>query len=126
MKLRVARHTTNIDTITTFYTQLLGLKVLGDFKNHDGYDGIFLGLADADWHLEFTISAEAPIHQPDEDDLLVFYPNTTEKYQELVNSFEKAKISPINAKNPYWETYGVTYADPDGYRVVVAKVVEVI
>lgn len=44
MKLRVARHTTNLNAISDFYTQLLGMKVLGSFSGHDSYDGVFLGM----------------------------------------------------------------------------------
>lgn len=42
MIFRVARHTNNITAIQDFYTQVLGLKLLGSFEQHDGYDGIFL------------------------------------------------------------------------------------
>lgn len=87
MKLRVARHTTDLNAITHFYTEMLGLQVLGEFTGHDGYDGVFLGLPDTGWHLEFTVSSEKPIHQPDEDDLLVFYPETTTDYKQLTGKF---------------------------------------
>ena len=119
MKLRVARHTANLQAIAGFYTRLLGLQVLGDFKGHDGYDGVFIGLPTANWHLEFTVSNEQPIHQPDEDDLLVFYPDTVEQYQQLISRFKREQIPEVAAKNPYWETNGHTYIDPDGYRIVI-------
>jgi hypothetical protein len=73
MKFRIARHTTALNPIVRFYRDLLGLDVLGDFNNHNGYDGVFIGLPGADWHLEFTVSEEAPSHHPDNDDLLVLY-----------------------------------------------------
>ena len=76
MKFRVARHTSKIDTIINFYHSILGFDILGSFENHDGYDGVFLGLKDENWHLEFTISETSPNHHPDEDDLLVFYANS--------------------------------------------------
>jgi catechol 2,3-dioxygenase-like lactoylglutathione lyase family enzyme len=122
MKLRVARHTTNLDIITRFYTEMLGLNVLGNFMGHDGYDGVFLGLPGAGWHLEFTASTELPIHQPDEDDLLVFYPETIVIYQQITARFKQAGIVEVTARNPYWNINGITYADPDGYRLVVVKV----
>ena len=44
MQFRSARHTDNIEGLKTFYTEIIGLDILGDFKDHDGYSGIFLGL----------------------------------------------------------------------------------
>jgi catechol 2,3-dioxygenase-like lactoylglutathione lyase family enzyme len=119
MQLRVARHTSNLNLITNFYTRLLGLQVLGDFTGHAGYDGVFLGLPDTGWHLEFTTSDELPDHQPDEDDLLVFYADNKTGYQKLIDKFAQENITEVKAKNPYWELNGHTYADPDGYRVVI-------
>lgn len=119
MQLRVARHTTDLKAITAFYTRLLNLKILGDFTGHAGYDGVFLGLPNSDWHLEFTASAEAPIHQPDDDDLLVFYADNATAYNELIANFSANNIPEAEPKNPYWKLNGRTYVDPDGYRVVL-------
>ncbi|QKJ30008.1 VOC family protein [Mucilaginibacter mali] len=121
MKLRVARHTANLQLLTDFYTRLLSMQVLGSFTGHDGYDGVFLGLPGADWHLEFTATDEAPVHQSDEDDLLVFYPDTAEDYRRLAERFKDEGVAEVTAKNPYWKVNGSTYTDPDGYRVVVVK-----
>ena len=74
MIFRVARHTDNIQKIRYFYTEILGFKVLGEFKDHDGYDGIFIGKENTAWHLEFTTSDKQPNHKFDKDDILVFYP----------------------------------------------------
>ena len=68
---RVARHTVQLDLIKRFYVDALGMKLLGAF-DHDGYKGIFIGLEDQTWHLEFTQSDDSPKHEADEDDLLVF------------------------------------------------------
>ena len=73
MKFRIARHTTDLNRIIDFYGRILGLKVLGEFKDHHSYSGVFLGIPGESWHLEFTLSDAAPVHQPDDDDLLVFY-----------------------------------------------------
>jgi len=63
-----------------------------------GYNGVFLGVKDAGWHLEFTTSVDAPQHQPDEDDLLVFYQKNAADYEALKLKFEQHNISPVPAK----------------------------
>ena len=120
MKFRYARHTTNLASLKTFYVDLLGLEILGSFENHDNYDGLFIGENGADWHLEFTVSTDQPNHQPDEDDLLVFYFNSLEERTQKVKALEQAGIQSVKAINPYWNEYGMTYEDPDGFRVVLA------
>ncbi|MEL1242912.1 VOC family protein [Flavobacterium sp. DGU11] len=121
MKFRSARHTNNLDSLITFYRNVLGFEVLGSFKGHDGYDGVFLGIPGADWHLEFTISDEAAKHKPDEDDLLVFYPASIEEYERIIQRFTENNNPALESKNPYWKANGITYADPDGYRIVIVK-----
>jgi len=121
MKFRVARHTSKIDEIIAFYHTLLELEILGSFKNHDNYNGIFLGLKNENWHLEFTVSDEKPNHHPDEDDLLVFYPKSTNDYDKLIANCNANNIFPVEPKNPYWKENGITFIDPDGYRVVISK-----
>lgn len=120
MRLRIARHTTNLQAITNFYVNVLGLKVIGKFEDHNGYNGVFIGLPNTGWHLEFTTSAHAPQHQPDEDDLLVFYQETAEECEVMKQNFKDHNIVPVVAKNPYWNENGTTYPDPDGYNVVIA------
>jgi extradiol dioxygenase family protein len=121
MKFRVARHTTNLEALIFFYGEVLGLRILGSFKNHEGYDGIFLGHPGENWHLEFTVSNQAPDHHADEDDQLVFYPLTLDDYDKLVAKIQSTGIQPLAPKNPYWLANGTTFADPDRFRVVIAK-----
>jgi len=120
MKLRIARHTNDFIAIQHFYIGLLGLDYLGEFKDHSGYDGVFIGLKNADWHLEFTMSANKPEHHPDDDDLLVFYIETEHKMNEILAKLAANKVKETKAKNPYWNIHGKTFVDPDGYRVVLA------
>lgn len=120
MKLRVARHTQNLQPLIDFYTGITGLKVLGDFKDHAGYDGVFIGHANYDWHLEFTASMDAPIHQPDEDDLLVFYADTIEAYNQIIAIAKQQNIARAEPKNPYWKSNGTLLLDPDGFGVMIA------
>src|SRR6266536_4044858 len=58
MQVRVARHTNRLAEIVRFYRDGLGLREIGHFKDHDGYDGIFLALTGTETHLEFTTGGE--------------------------------------------------------------------
>ena len=51
MHFRYARHSNNLAALTGFYTQILNFEVLGNFENHEAYDGVFLGKKDLDCHL---------------------------------------------------------------------------
>ena len=121
MKFRVARHTDNLEPIIKFYRDLLGLEVLGEFTNHNKYDGVFIGKEGLNWHLEFTTSEESPIHQADQDDLLVFYLDTEEEYILLKQRLNKNGLRAVESKNPYWKDNGTTYIDPDGFRIVISS-----
>ncbi|GEP51856.1 hypothetical protein FNO01nite_25280 [Flavobacterium noncentrifugens] len=121
MTFRVARHTKNLQLIIDFYCNIPGFEILGRFENHYNYDGVFIGKPNSDWHLEFTVSDELPKHEPDEDDLLVFYPENENEFEQICTKFESNNIKSITSKNPYWNANGVTYIDPDGFRIVIAK-----
>lgn len=115
---RVARHTNNLEQIKGFYVNLLGLELLGEF-DHEGYLGAFVGEKQKDWHLEFTQSSESAKHMPDEDDLLVFYHGAGEQYDQCLERFATHGIQSVISKNPYWDQWGKTFLDPDGFRVVI-------
>lgn len=121
MVFRVARHTTDLESIIYFYRDLLGLEVLGSFQNHSTYDGVFLGIKGENWHLEFTVSTEEPVHKSDADDLLVFYPTTLERYNNIIQQLLENNIAEVEPKNPYWKINGRTFVDPDGFRMVLSN-----
>lgn len=118
MTFRFARHTTDLQKIETFYTEVVGLEKLGGFENHNDYDGLFLGLKHSDWHLEFTTSKETPKSQFDEDDLLVFYVNSAIELTSIRKKLLQKGILPEVPKNPYWAENGIMISDPDDYKVV--------
>lgn len=122
MKFRTARHTKNLYRIIDFYGRILGLKVLSEFKDHENYDGVFLGIPGESWHLEFTVSNDSPVHIPDEDDLLVFYAESLDEFNSIKEKFVANKVKPVKPKNPYWEKNGITFEDPDGYRIVISLI----
>ncbi|MCA9890680.1 MAG: VOC family protein, partial [Anaerolineae bacterium] len=53
-RVRVARPTDQLEKVVAFYRDGLGLSVIGHFEDHAGYDGVMLGMPDANYHLEFT------------------------------------------------------------------------
>ena len=121
MQFRVARHTNKIEKISEFYTKIIGLEILGNFKNHSNYDGIFIGKPYKDWHLEFTTTHEEVNHQFDEDDCLVFYPESQYEYDAIIERLEINQIEIIISKNPYWNTNGISIKDPDGFVVIISS-----
>ena len=121
MQFRVARHTNKIEEISEFYTKIIGLEILGNFKNHSNYDGIFIGKPHKDWHLEFTTTHEEVNHQFDEDDCLVFYPESQYEYDAIIERLEINQIEIIISKNPYWNTNGISIKDPDGFVVIISS-----
>src|SRR4029450_414401 len=54
MQLRVARHTERLDAVVGFYRDGIGLPEIGGFRDHDGYDGVFLAVPGGGAHLEVT------------------------------------------------------------------------
>jgi catechol 2,3-dioxygenase-like lactoylglutathione lyase family enzyme len=118
--LRVARPTDHLEEVVRFYTNGLGLVRLGSFEDHDGFDGVMLGLPGAAYHLEFTrkrghIAGPAPT----QDNLLVFYLPEISEWQNAVARMRRASYQPVPSFNPYWDRAGRTFQDPDGYRVVL-------
>lgn len=121
MKFRYARHTTDLERIKIFYTSVLNFEVLGTFENHAGYDGIFLGKKNENWHLEFTVSDKTPTQVFDEDDLLVFYPELKADLQNFVENLKKHAIPLLQPENPYWRENGIYFLDPDGFGIIISK-----
>ncbi|WP_282787509.1 VOC family protein [Flavobacterium croceum] len=119
MTLRFARHTNNLKQLQSFYIDILGLNLLGNFDNHEGYDGIFIGKPNENWHLEFTKSDEIVPFNFGEEDILVFYPNTKLEFDLIHDKILANKIEFIEAKNPYWNENGKMILDPDGYRLII-------
>ncbi|GEC80024.1 VOC family protein [Flavobacterium aquatile] len=120
MTFRYARHTNNLEQLKSFYIEILGLELLGGFENHDGYDGAFIGKQDENWHLEFTQSDEVAKHTFDDDDLLVFYPNSKLEFELLKEKLEHHSVQFVTSKNPYWNENGIQFLDPDGFGIVIS------
>lgn len=118
--LRVARATDQLAEVVRFYRDGLGFEVLGSFEGHEGFDGVMLGHRGAGYHLEFTHHrGEQWKRAPTPENLLVFYLPDREEWVTAVERMKKHGHTPVPAANPYWDRNGVTFQDPDGYRVVI-------
>jgi catechol 2,3-dioxygenase-like lactoylglutathione lyase family enzyme len=118
--LRVARPSDDLAAVVRFYRDGLGFDVLGEFKDHDGFDGVMLGRKGAAYHLEFTRTAGHKVGRaPTEDNLLIFYLPDAGEWRRAVAQLQRAGYTPAKSFNPYWDKKGRTFEDPDGYRVVL-------
>ncbi|MBC8085295.1 MAG: VOC family protein, partial [Hymenobacter sp.] len=119
-KLRVARPIDQLPAVLRFYRDGLGLTELASFVAHNGFDGVMLGHPKAPYHLEFTHQPGHPSGRaPTADNLLVFYWPDAAEWQTAVDRMKAAGFAPVSSWNPYWDQLGVTFEDPDGYRVVL-------
>ncbi|MFK4066889.1 VOC family protein [Streptomyces sp. NPDC029674] len=121
--IRIARPSRDLAAAERFWTEGLGLAVL--YRAEGGgapgeHDLLMLGLPDASWHLELVHEAAAPVRpNPTEEDLLVVYLDG-EVPDELVARLEERGGKRVLSPNPYWNEWGVTVEDPDGYRLVLS------
>ena len=116
MQLRVARHTERLDEVVPFYRDGLGLPEVGRFHDHDGYDGVFLEIPGTGAHVELTAGGRHNPPTPHPESLLVLYLGEDASVQAIAARIGTAPISPAI---PYWAAHGVTFEDPDGFRVVL-------
>jgi catechol 2,3-dioxygenase-like lactoylglutathione lyase family enzyme len=118
--VRIARPTSRLNEIVRFYCDGLGLNVIGSFEDHAGYSGVMLGLPGHEYHLEFTTHTEgSPCPAPTKDNLLVFYIPDQQAVSLLIERLGGLGYFAVAPENPYWERYGTTFEDPDGWRVVL-------
>ena len=121
-RIRIAKPTDNWDAVLEFYKDGLGLRQLSSFEDHDGYDGVMLGLPGEKIHLEIIrhvngLSACAPTR----DNLLVLYfsdPDDIEKLSARLNAHGYESVQPAN---PYWNDRAVCFEDPDGWGLVLCR-----
>ncbi|WP_375708087.1 VOC family protein [Raoultella terrigena] len=118
--LRIARPVTRLAHAFRMYAEGLGLQKIADFSDHDGFSGVVLGRKDLPWHIELTLCHHHPVRpaQTAEDLLVLYYPERDE-WQRACAKMELAGFTPVSSFNPYWDVSGRTFADDDGYRVVL-------
>jgi catechol 2,3-dioxygenase-like lactoylglutathione lyase family enzyme len=121
VRFRSARPTNDLRALERFYVEALGCARLASFEDHEGFDGLIVGATDGAWQVEFVrehgvVAPRAPTHEH----LLVFYVTDRAALAERESALRAAGHAPAEPHNPYWLRHGVTFADPDGYPVVIA------
>ena len=121
--LRIARPSHDLRACERFWVDGLGLDVLfrADDTAEGGHALLMVGWPGAAWHLELVGDPDDTTPaRPTEEDLLVLYvggPVDDDAVRRLV----EAGGTRVAARNPYWDRWGVTIADPDGYRLVLSS-----
>jgi catechol 2,3-dioxygenase-like lactoylglutathione lyase family enzyme len=116
MQLRVARHTEHLEALVGFYRDGLGLNELGGFEDHDDYQGVFLEVPGTGAHLELTAGGVHGAPVPHPESLLVLYLGDEDTVRTVA---ARLAVEPVAPANPYWAEHGLTFEDPDGFRVVL-------
>lgn len=120
--LRIARPSRDLERAERFWVDGLGLEVLyrAGPEAEGGNALLMLGWPHAAWHLELVAdtSGQTTPSSTDEDLLVLYLGGPVE--QETVGILIRSGGSQVAARNPYWDRWGVTIADPDGYRLVLS------
>lgn len=121
--LRIARPARDLATAERFYVEGLGFDVLqrGRGTSTGERSLLMVGLSGTAWHIELihdTARTVEPVVTP--DDLLVLYLDAPVD-PSLVARIERAGGKRVPAHNAYWDQIGVTFEDPDGYRLVLCE-----
>ena len=109
-----------MDEVVAFYVEGLGFEKLAAFEDHAGFDGVVLGSPRAPYHLEFTRQrGRASGATPDPETLLVFYLPNEAEWRAAAEQLRAFGAEVVPSHNPYWDHAGLTFEDPDGFRIVL-------
>lgn len=120
--IRISRPTNDLDSLLHFYCRGMGFEVLLRFpEDSAGYSGVVLGLPGCQTHLEFCTHPNGfeNCQAPTRDNLLVFYLHSSVSLDQIARHMRALGYPTVPATNPHWETIGITFEDPDGWRVVI-------
>ncbi|MHA7305260.1 VOC family protein [Arthrobacter sp. TMN-49] len=119
LHIRIARPTHDIEAAIRYWVEGVGLLLQG--RKEDGPSGhklAFIGWPDAAWHLEI-VEDHTLEPSPTAEDLLVIYLGEAIDEDSILR-LEHAGGVRVLARNPYWDEHGMTFADADGYHLVLA------
>ena len=118
--LRIARPVRDLERSAAMYERGLGLERIGGFVDHAGFDGVMLGWPGAGQHFEFTHCRHHPVEpRATPEDLVVLYVPDRAEWQARCEALRAAGFVEVEPFNPYWKERGRTFADRDGYRLVL-------
>ncbi len=121
--IRIARPTRDLAAAERFWLEGVGLEVVWrtEYPALNEHRLTMVGMPGAAWHLELVDDpASAASSLPGEDDLLVIYLGCPAD-EAWISQIEAAGGLRTAARNPYWDRWGVTIVDPDGYRLVLCE-----
>jgi catechol 2,3-dioxygenase-like lactoylglutathione lyase family enzyme len=121
IQIRIARPSRDLRAAESFWVDGLGLDVLWRYEaSAEGEHALLmLGWPGATWHLELVgdLGGQTP-PAPTEEDLLVLYLDGKID-ADVVDRLVRSGGIVVTARNPYWDEWGITIKDPDGYRLVL-------
>lgn len=122
LQLRMARPVSNLARAADMYCRGLGYRVLASFDDHEGFDGVMVGVPGGAFHFEFTRHRDDPVTPtPTVEDLTVFYLPDPAQWRTACERMVAAGFKAVDSFNPYWNARGRTFEDFDGYRVVLQQ-----
>jgi ribosomal protein S18 acetylase RimI-like enzyme len=115
-RLRIARHTDQLEAVATFYRDRVGFREIGRFAGHDGYDGVILAVPATGTQLELTSGGPHPAPEQHPESLLVLYLETQAEIDAIATRIAQHPVVPAN---PYWRKNALAFADPDGFQLLL-------
>ena len=117
--IRFAHASPQYDAAITFYRDLVGLPVVGEFSGSFGEDGTIFGFPDTRVQLEIVRSHEPG--DPGTFDQLVLYLDDGAAVDVATARLRATGLTPNADPHPYWAANrAVIFRDPDGRDVVFA------
>jgi len=118
--LRWARASNRYDETVSFYRDLVGLPVVGEFTSSYGEDGTIFGLPDSTVQMEIVRAHPDTVPAVGSDQLVLYL----EDHDALATASTRlldAGLMPDPGQHAYWEANGaITFRDPDGRGLVLA------
>ena len=119
--LRIARPSRDLAAAEEFWVRGLGMDVLWrTAAAGEEHALLMLGWQHAAWHLELVEDLDAAqASKPTDEDLLVLHLGAP-LHEDMAQRLLQAGGVPARPRNPYWQRWGTTYVDPDGYILVLS------
>jgi len=92
-----------LDEVVGFYRDGIGLTEIGGFRDHDGYEGVFLAVPGTGAHLELTAGGGHSAPAPDPESQLVLYLGDDEAVQTVL---ARLGVDPILPPTRIWPSMG--------------------